>query len=104
MDTYDLQAERARYAFADIERGGVRLNRGEAEPQAAEEPAAFEAVRQAHNAIVVTSTLSADGPVIELDQPSTGIYVASRRGVYLDLYQGVAQRLFDDERILPRLA
>jgi 4-aminobutyrate aminotransferase-like enzyme len=41
--------------------------------------------------------------VIELDLPCAGIYVASRRGVYVDLYLGVAQRLFDDERIAPML-
>lgn len=102
---YDLEAERTRYTFTDVVRGGVHLNRGTAEPQAAEqEPGDFEAVREAHRAIMTSSTLAADGPVIELDRPSTGVFVASRRGVYLDLYQGVAQRLFDDARTAPRLA
>ena len=101
---YDLAAERSRYAFPDVERGGVRLNRGTASPDLAErDPEGFAALRAAHRAGIVETTLDLDGPVIELDRPAAGIYVGSRRGVYLDLYQGVAQRLFDDERILPRL-
>lgn len=101
---YDLQAELGRYRFADVERGGVRLNRGTAKSEVAEgDPPAFEEVRRAHRAAIVQSTLSADSPVVELDRPSAGIYVGSRRGAYLDLYQGVAQRLFDDERLMPRI-
>lgn len=101
---YDLQAELGRYRFPDIERGGVRLNRGTAKSEAAEsESPAFEEVRSAHRVAIVQSTLSADSPVVELDRPSAGIYVGSRRGVYLDLYQGVAQRLFDDDRLMPRM-
>ena len=102
---YDLQGELSRYAFADVERIGGRLNRGTAQPVAADaEPASFEAVRDAHRGAIVQSTLALNSPVIELDQPTAGVYAASRRGVYLDLYQGVAQRLFDDARIAPRLA
>lgn len=101
---YDLQAEVGRYAFDDIVRGDARLNRGTARPVASDtDPLAFEEVRQAHQRSVVQSTLGVDGPVVELDRPTTGIYVGSRRGVYLDLYQGVAQRLFDDARIAPSL-
>ncbi|TAK76120.1 MAG: aminotransferase class III-fold pyridoxal phosphate-dependent enzyme [Dehalococcoidia bacterium] len=102
---YDLDAERSRYAFPDVVRNGISLNRGTAEPAPADsEPSGFTAVREAHRAALVPSTLAADGPVVELDRPATGVFVASRRGVYLDLYQGVAQRLFDDARIAPRLA
>ncbi|MCK9487707.1 MAG: aminotransferase class III-fold pyridoxal phosphate-dependent enzyme [Dehalococcoidia bacterium] len=101
---YDVQAELTRYRFADVERNGHRLNRGTARPGvAADEPPEFEAVRSAHRAWMVETTLGPDSPVIELDQPTTGVYVASRRGVYLDLYLGVAQRLFDDARLAPRL-
>ena len=101
---YDLQAEAARYHFEDVERGGVRLNRGTAHPESAgADPEAFVQVRSSHRAAIVQSTLSADSPVVELDMPTTGIYVGSRRGVYLDLYQGVAQRLFDDDRLAPRM-
>ncbi|MFA7248593.1 MAG: aminotransferase class III-fold pyridoxal phosphate-dependent enzyme [Dehalococcoidia bacterium] len=101
---YDLRGEQARYAFPDVVRGGVTLNRGTAHPVASEaDPPAFEDVRREHRQWMVQSTLAPDSPVIELDRPTTGVYVASRRGVYLDLYQGVAQRLFDDARIAPRL-
>ena len=103
-DRYDIAAERERYDFPDVERGGVSLNRGTAQPVAAStEPDGFAGVRARHRAAVVTTTLPEDGPVIELDRPTAGIYVASRRGTYLDLYQGVAQRLFDDARLRPRL-
>jgi len=99
-----LTDELHRYAFADVERGGVRLNRGTARPVASDaEPASFKAIRTAHLDVIVQSTLPPQGPVVELDRPTTGIYVDSRRGVYLDLYQGVAQRLFDDARVAPRL-
>lgn len=102
--TYDVRAEAGRYAFADVERGGVRLNRGTARPgYAPVDPPEFDAVREEHDVIAVRTTLPAGAPVIELDRPATGVYVASRRGVYLDLYQGVAQRLFDDERVRPAL-
>lgn len=102
---YDLDAERSRYSFSDVVRGGTSVNRGTAEPVTADEdPPGFEAVREAHRAAITTSTLAPDSPVVELDRPATGVFVASRRGVYLDLYQGVAQRLFDDARIAPRLA
>ena len=101
---YDIQAELGRYHFADLERGGVRINRGTAKSEVAEgDPPAFEEVRRAHRLAIVQSTLSGESPVVELDRPSTGIYVGSRRGVYLDLYQGVAQRLFDDDRLMPRM-
>ncbi len=102
--TYDVEGELRRYAFPDVERGGVHLNRGTARPAfAAAEPAEFFDARASHDLTTVRTTLPADAPVVELDRPATGIYVASRRGVYLDLYQGVAQRLFDDDRLRSRL-
>lgn len=60
-------------------------------------------MRAGHDLVAVRTTIPAGAPVVELDRPATGVYVASRRGMYLDLYQGVAQRLFDDERLQPRL-
>jgi len=103
-DRYDVQAELLRYRFPDVERNGHRLNRGTARPSvSATEPPEFETVRDTHRGWMVETTLATDSPVIELDQPTTGIYAASRRGVYLDLYLGVAQRLFDDARLAPRL-
>ncbi|HET7738838.1 MAG TPA: aminotransferase class III-fold pyridoxal phosphate-dependent enzyme [Tepidiformaceae bacterium] len=101
---YDYRREHERYAFPDAERGGFRINRGTARPAVSgADPEEFEAVRVGHNRLATRTTLPERGPVIELDRPSTGIYVSSRRGVYLDLYQGVAQRLFDDDRIRPKL-
>ena len=103
-ERYDLLGERERYAFPDVERGGVSLNRGTAQPAAAStDPEGFADVRDRHRAALVTTTLPEDAPVIELDRPTAGIYVDLRRGVYLDLYQGVAQRLFDDARLRPRM-
>ncbi len=101
---YDVRDELRRYRFPDVVRGGVRLNRGTARPMfAANDPVEFGPVRVEHDLATVRTTIPIDAPVVELDRPTTGVYVASRRGVYLDLYQGIAQRLFDDDRIRPLL-
>lgn len=102
---YDFAAESDRLDFPDVTAGGVTLNRATARPEPERSiPPEFERTREAHRAGIVRTTLAADGPVIELDRPISGSFVASRRGTYLDLYLGVAQRLFDATRLLPQLA
>jgi hypothetical protein len=58
-----------RYTFPDIERGGVRLNRGTARPTfAPEEPVEFARERAGHDLTAVRTTLPIDAPVVELDR------------------------------------
>ncbi|MFO0980513.1 MAG: aminotransferase class III-fold pyridoxal phosphate-dependent enzyme [Planctomycetota bacterium] len=100
--SYDLAAEPERYAFADVTVGGLSLNRGTARVQvAAADAERSEHTRAAHRAALLTTTLAADSPVLELGYPVAGMYVMSSAGVYLDLYLGVAQKLFDENH--PRL-
>jgi len=101
---YDFDAESARLSFPDVTAGRVTLNRATARPEPERSrPPEFERVREEHRSAVVRTTLGPESPVIELDRPITGSFVASRRGTYMDLYLGVAQRLFDASRLLPKL-
>lgn len=102
IDGYDVLAETGRYRFADRVLGGRRLNRGTAVVAAGGTPHADAREAQRRYAQqVVPSTLTPASPVVDLSYPVAGLFVDSPAGVYLDLYQGVAQRLFDDQH--PRL-
>ncbi len=97
IDGYDLRAENGRLAFPDVVVAGRRLNRGTARvsPEGTpHDPGA--AVRAAHEARIMPNTLGPDSPVVDLSWPATGLFVSSPAGVYLDLYQGVAQKLVDE--------
>lgn len=103
VDGYDLQAERERYRFPDVEIGGVRLNRGTAVVRIERDPedeAAQRARKQHHHRLFLT-THDEKPPVIELGYPVAGHFVAAHHGVYMDLYLGVAQKLLDEHH--PRL-
>ncbi len=95
IDGYDLLAENERLAFPDQTVCGRSLNRGTASlsPTGTQHPD-YEEVKQAHEASILPSTLSHDeSPVLDLSYPVAGMFVDSPSGVYLDLYQGVAQKL-----------
>lgn len=97
IDGYDLLAENGRLAFPDVVVAGRRLNRGTARVSPEGTPHdRGEAVRAAHEARIMPNTLGPDSPVIDLSWPATGLFVGSPAGTYLDLYQGVAQKLLDE--------
>ncbi len=97
IDGYDLLAETARVRLPDHVVAGRRLNRGtavvspEGTPHGAGEDVKIEHARQ-----ILPNTLSPSCPVVDLSYPTAGMFVGSSAGVYLDLYQGVAQKLFDE--------
>jgi 4-aminobutyrate aminotransferase-like enzyme len=98
IDGYDLHAECGRYRFPDHVVGRHRLNRGTADVAAAGTPhAAHEDVKIEHGRQIFPNTLSPSCPVVDLSYPVAGMFVASPAGVYLDLYQAVAQKLIDEQ-------
>jgi 4-aminobutyrate aminotransferase-like enzyme len=98
IDGYDLLAECRRYRFPDHVVGRHRINRGTAEVAAGGTPhAANEEVKIEHGRHVFPNTLSPSCPVVDLSYPVAGMFVDSPAGVYLDLYQGVAQKLVDEQ-------
>jgi len=102
IDGYDVLAESGRCRFADRVLAGRSLNRGTATVAPAGTPHADgRDLKREYARQVVTSTLTPDGPVVDLSYPVAGMFVDSPAGVYLDLYQGVAQKLFDEQH--PRL-
>ena len=102
IDGYDVLAETARYRFADRVLAGRRLNRGTAVVAAGGTPHADgREIKRQYARQVVTNTLTPSCPVVDLSYPAAGMFVDSPAGVYLDLYQGVAQKLFDEQH--PRL-
>jgi len=102
IDGYDVLAETARYRFADRVLAGRRLNRGTAVvPPAGTPHADARELKRQYARQVVTNTLTPSCPVVDLSYPTAGLFVDSPAGVYLDLYQGVAQKLFDEQH--PRL-
>jgi 4-aminobutyrate aminotransferase-like enzyme len=98
IDGYDLIAESGRYSFPDHVVGQHRLNRGTAEVAVAGTPhTAYEAVKIEHGRQIFPNTISPSCPVVDLSYPVAGMFVDSPAGVYLDLYQGVAQKLIDEQ-------
>jgi 4-aminobutyrate aminotransferase-like enzyme len=103
LDDYDFAGEKERYAFDDVTIAGLSLNRGTASVHVVGgmEQGRLEAAKKAHLEAMLPSTLSPTSPVLELGYPAAGMYVMCGAGVYLDLYLGVAQKLFDENH--PRL-
>lgn len=102
IDGYDVLAETGRYRFADRVLAGRRLNRGTAVVAADGTPhAAADELKRQYARQVVANTLTPSCPIVDLSYPVAGMFVDSPAGVYLDLYQGVAQKLFDDQH--PRI-
>ena len=103
IDGYDLLAETGRLAFPDHTVCGRSLNRGTASvsPGGLCHPDG-SAVKAEHAAAIMPTTLESVSPVIDLSWPATGMFVASPGGVYLDLYQGVAQKVIDEHHPLFR--
>jgi 4-aminobutyrate aminotransferase len=98
IDGYDLLAELGRYAFPDHVIGRRRLNRGTATvPPQGTRHVAYEEIKIEHARQIFPNTLSPSCPVIDLSYPVAGHFVDSPAGVYLDLYQGVAQKLVDEQ-------
>lgn len=103
IDGYDLLAESQRLDFADQTVCGRTLNRATAvvAPEGVAHPD-YSAIRDRHDTEVMPNTLSGPvSPAIDLSWPTAGMFVSSPGGVYLDLYQGVAQKLVDEHH--PRL-
>jgi len=97
IDGYDLLAENDRLAFPDQERCGRRINRGTAcVPEGGVKQPAHEDVKSDHVSQVMPSTLEDASPVLDLSYPTSGMFVDSPGGAYIDLYQGVAQKLIDE--------
>jgi len=97
IDGYDLLAETARVSLPDHVVCGRRLNRGTAAVSHAGTPhAAYDEVKAEHARLIFPSTLSVTCPVVDLSYPAAGMFVDSPAGVYLDLYQAVAQKLIDE--------
>jgi len=97
IDGYDLLAETGRVRLPDHVVAGRRLNRGTATVSPRGTPhAGGEEVRREHARQIFPNTLGPDSPVVDLSYPTAGMFVDSPAGVYLDLYQGVAQKLFDE--------
>lgn len=95
IDGYDLLAEKSRLSFEDQTVCGRSINRGTAtvSPEGTAHPD-YEGVKSAHEANILPSTLThAESPVIDFSYPVAGMFVDSAVGTYLDLYQGVGQKL-----------
>ncbi|MCE9634631.1 MAG: aminotransferase class III-fold pyridoxal phosphate-dependent enzyme [Planctomycetes bacterium] len=98
IDGYDFAAEtsRALREIPEVCFGGHSLHRGSARVTFSGETPADEAVRREHKASIFQTTVDPDSPVIELGWPTHGHYVQDSRGVHMDLYLGVAQKLVDE--------
>lgn len=97
IDGYDLLAETARLSFPDQETCGRTLNRGTAEVSAGGTPHGDHAdIKSEHAKQIFPNTIDPNCPVIDLSWPTAGMFVASAAGVYMDCYQGVAQKLIDE--------
>lgn len=98
IDGYDLAAELTRYAFRDVDVGGVCVNRGTAEIRVDSSPDdAFAArCRASHDAHMFMVGHHDRAPVVELGYPVAGHFHVARNGVYFDATLGGAQRLLDD--------
>ena len=100
IDGYDLLGENDRLAFDDAVVGGRKLNRGTAVVSpAGTAHGDYADVKAEHRRQIFPNTIEDASPVIDYSYPATGMFVDSPAGVYLDLYQGVAQKLVDDHHI-----
>lgn len=97
INGYDLRAENGRLAFEDVVVCGHRLNRGTAvvAHEGLRHPD-YGATRAAHRSQVFPNTVGAESPVLDLSYPTAGMFASSPAGVYIDAYQGVAQKLVDE--------
>ena len=98
IDGYDVLAENGRLSFPDQVVCGHTLNRGTAQlsPDGTPHPD-YEHVKRSHEANIFPNPLPhAESPVLDFSSPTAGLFVDSPAGVYLDLYQGVAQKLVDE--------
>lgn len=101
IDGYDLLAENGRLAFPDRVLCGRVLNRGTARVSPAGTPHGdYAEVKAAHRRGIFPNTIEPGSPVIDLSWPTAGMFVSSPAGTYLDLYQGVAQKLLDEHHPL----
>jgi 4-aminobutyrate aminotransferase-like enzyme len=102
IDGYDLFAESGRLSFPDQTVCGRTLNRGTACVPVDGVPQPDQAaVKSEHEAQILPNTLDTDvSPVLDLSCPVSGMFVDSPTGVYMDLYQGVAQKLVDEHHPL----
>ena len=98
IDDYDFAAETERAArlIAEVKLSGHALHRASARVAYGGETKEDTAVREAHHAAFLQTTVDPDSPVIELGWPTHGPYVMDSRGVHMDLYLGVAQKLLDE--------
>ncbi|MED5330569.1 MAG: aminotransferase class III-fold pyridoxal phosphate-dependent enzyme [Planctomycetota bacterium] len=97
IDGYDLRAENDRLAFPDHEICGRSLNRGTAKLSPEGTPhGESDDVKSDHVREIFPNTIAPDSPVVDMSYPTAGMFVDSPAGVYMDLYQGVAQKLFDE--------
>ena len=97
IDGYDLLAESGRVRFDDVTLCGRTINRGTATVSPETPHADGEAVKREHERQIFPNTLMRDAsPVLDLSCPTAGMFVDSPAGVYMDLYQGVAQKLVDE--------
>ena len=94
INGYDLLAENGRLRFPDVVVGGRSLNRGTAVvPDSGTPHADYGAVKAEHARHIMPNTIEPGSPVIDYSYPAAGMFVDSPAGVYLDLYQGVAQKV-----------
>lgn len=102
IDGYDLLAENDRLDIPDTEVCGHRLNRATAEVSPEGTPHdQYADAKSEHARQIFPNTIDPGCPVVDLSYPAAGMFVGSPAGVYLDLYQGVAQKLVDEHH--PRL-
>jgi 4-aminobutyrate aminotransferase-like enzyme len=97
INGYDLLAENGRLQFDDVVVCGRKLNRATAviSPQGTPH-SDYADVRKAHEKQIFPNTISDESPTIDYSYPAAGMFVDSPAGVYLDLYQGVAQKIVDE--------
>lgn len=98
IDGYEFAAEteRAVRDIAPVTLAGHTLHRATARVTFTGEVPADQAARDAHRGAILPTTVDPDSPVIELGWPTHGHYVLDSRGVHMDLYLGVGQKLIDE--------
>ncbi len=97
INGYDLLAEHDRVRFPDVVVCGRKLNRGTAVASPRGTPHDdYASLKQTHLSAIMPNTIEPESPVIDYSYPAAGMFVDSPAGVYLDLYQGVAQKLIDE--------